>query len=72
MKKTFKILLFISMIAIFTSCEDKKDVVVFGETEWYKSWLWKKYEPVIMERILKLRRYASQRLLLLELSDGGR
>ena len=54
MKKTFKILLFISMIAIFTSCEDKKDVVVFGETEWYKSWLWKKYEPVIMERILKL------------------
>lgn len=44
----------LSIVVVFTSCKEKKNVVVFGETEWYKPWLWKKYTPVIMERTLEL------------------
>ena len=52
MKRLFKVLLILSVVLLSTSCNGRKDVVVFGETEWYKPWLWKEYEPVIMERTL--------------------
>lgn len=53
MKKLLKILFVLIIIVSFTSCKDKKDVVVFGETEWYEPWMWKEYEPVIMERYIE-------------------
>lgn len=52
MKRLSIILVFV-FVAFFTSCKDKKDVVIFGETEWYKPWLGSEYEPIIMERYLE-------------------
>lgn len=54
MRKIFKLLLLFMLAVTFVSCKDKKDVVIFGETEWYKPWLWSKYEPIIMERTFEL------------------
>lgn len=54
MKTIFKISLLFVVATAFVSCKDKKEVVIFGETEWYKSWLWSEYEPVVMERSFEL------------------
>lgn len=55
MKKLFKILFVLTIVIAFTSCDkEQKEIVIFGEAEWYEPWLGKKCDPVVMERELDL------------------
>lgn len=46
--------LFIISIALFFSSCQKDETTIYGETEWYRPWLFHSYTPIKMERTLDL------------------
>ena len=44
----------IILALLVVSCSDSDKRVLFGETDYFEDFLWKKYEPVIMTRTLTL------------------
>lgn len=62
---------YLSTLSIFvcvlgTSCTNAPDGVIWGETDYYSDFLFKKYEPVIMNRTLELQFNDDARNLLSE------
>ena len=53
-QKTYILLLVVSVCALFSACTTTPAEVIWGETDFYPDFLFKKYEPVIMTRTLEL------------------
>lgn len=51
--KTLIYLFIISIAFFFSSCQ-KDETTIYGETEWYRPWLFHSYTPIKMERTLDL------------------
>lgn len=53
-QKTYILILLVSVCALFSACTTTPAGVIWGETDFYSDFLFKKYEPIIMTRTLEL------------------
>ncbi len=54
MKQMSFVAVLLSVVLLTTSCQNKGgETSLWGETRYYKDWLWDKYEPIIMEQTLQ-------------------